>query len=122
PVERFGSILVYRGTFDLAGPRAFRLTLRAMDAEYSNQPELAKAAEYLKAALEIHPAAYWRWIELGNVQLQLGLRAESIQAYENARAQAPAGDEILGPLAKQIQQVSQEGLKSVPILRNPKLE
>jgi len=122
PVERFGSILVYRGTFDLAGPRAFRLTLRAMEAEYSSQPDLAKAAEYLKAALEIHPAAYWRWIELGNVQLQLGLRAQSIQAYENARAQAPAGDEIIGPLAKQIQQVSQDGLKSVPILRNPKLE
>jgi len=122
PVGRFGCILVYRGTFDLAGSRASRLALHGMDAEYSRQPDLARAAEYLKAALEIRPTAYWRWIELGNIQLQRGLRAESLRAYENALTHAPAGDDIIVPITKQIQRVSQEELNSVPILRNPHLE
>jgi hypothetical protein len=56
PDARFGCILVYHGTFDLAGSRAFRLILRAMDAEYSNRPDLAKAAEYMTTALEIKSA------------------------------------------------------------------
>ena len=122
PVGRFGCILIYRGSFDLAGARAYRLVLSAMDAEYSRQPGLAKAAEYLNAALEIRPTAYWRWIELGNIQLKRGLRAEALAAYEHAKTYAPAGDEMIGPIKEQIQRVSQEDLKSVPILRNPKLE
>ena len=60
-----------------------------MDAEYSSRPDLAKAAEYLTTSLEIRPAAYWRWIELGNVQLQRGLREEALRAYENAKTYAP---------------------------------
>jgi hypothetical protein len=91
PFGRFGCMLIYRGTFDLAGSRAFRLTLRAMDAEYSRQPDLSKAAEYLKAALEIHPTAYWRWIELGNIQLQRGLRAESLYSTKMPYPTRPRG-------------------------------
>src|SRR5262249_40260989 len=60
PVGRFGCILVYRGTFDLAGFRAFRFSVRAMDAEYSSWPDLAKAARYLTTSLEIRPTVYWR--------------------------------------------------------------
>jgi hypothetical protein len=70
PVGRFGSILIYRGTFNLAGSRAFRFSFRAMDAEFSSHPDLAKAAEYMRTSLAINPAPYWRWIELGNIQLQ----------------------------------------------------
>jgi len=121
-VGRFGSIMIYRGTFDLAGARAYRLLMRAMDAEYSSRPDLAKAAEYLTTSLEIRPAAYWRWIELGNVQLQRGLREEALRAYENAKTYAPTGDEMIGLITEQIQRVSQDDLKSVPVLRNPKLE
>ena len=122
PVGRFGSIIIYRGTFNLAASRAARFTVRAYDAEYSSPPDLVKAAEYMTTSLAINPTPYWRWIELGNIQLQRGLRAESLHAYENARTHAPAGDEIISPITKQIQRVSQNDLKSVPILRNPKLE
>jgi Dolichyl-phosphate-mannose-protein mannosyltransferase len=122
PVGRFGSIMIYRGSFDLAGARAFRFVERALDAEYSSQPDLPKAAEYMTTSLAINPAPYWRWIELGNIELQRGLRSEAVRAYENAKAYVPAGDEMIGPITEQIQRVSQDDLKSVPILRNPRLE
>ena len=122
PVDRFGCILVYRGTFDLAGARALRFTFRAMDAEYSSQPDLPKAAEYLSRSLEIRPTTYYRWIELGNVQLKRGLRDDALLAYEMAKTYAPVGDEIVGPLTDQIRRVSRYDLSSVPILRNPKIE
>ena len=122
PVGRFGSIVIYRGTFNLAAARAARFSFRAYDAEYSSPPDLTKAAEYMTTSLAINPGPYWRWIELGNIQLQRGLRADALLAYENAKNHAPAADEMIGPITEQIRRVSQEDLKSVPILRNPKLE
>jgi len=122
PVGRFGSIMIYRGTFDLAGARAFRFVERALDAEYSSQPDFPKAAEYMTTSLAINPAPYWRWIELGNIELQRGLRSEAVRAYENAKAYVPAGDEMIGPITEQIRRVQQEDVRSLPILRNPKLE
>ena len=114
-------MLVYRGTFNLPGPRASRFYYRALEVEYSDQPDLAKAAEYLSKSLEILPNVYYRWIELGNIQLQRGLRDEAVLAYENAKKYTPAGNGIIEPLAEQIRRVSQEDLKSVPTLRNPSL-
>lgn len=122
PVGRFGSIIIYRGTFNLAPARAARFSFRAYDAEYSSPPDLTKAAEYMTTSLAINPGPYWRWIELGNIQLQRGLRADALLAYENAKNHAPAADEMIGPITEQIRRVSQEDFKSVPILRNPKLE
>jgi hypothetical protein len=92
PVQRYGNLMVYRGTFTLSGPRAARFADRALDAE------------------------------LGNIRLQRGKRDDAVQAYENARTNAPAGDEIIPLLTRQIQRVSQEDLKSVALLRNPVLE
>ena len=122
PVGRFGSIIIYRGTFNLAAARAARFSFRAYDAEYFSPPDLTKAAEYMTTSLAINPEPYWRWIELGNIQLQRGLRADALLAYENAKNHAPAADEMIGPITEQIRRVLQEDLKSVPILRNPKLE
>jgi Dolichyl-phosphate-mannose-protein mannosyltransferase len=122
PIDRFGVMLVYRGTFNLPGPRASRFDTRAMDAEYSSQPDLTKAAAYLSKSLEILPNVYYRWIELGNIQLQRGLRDEALHAYENALKYVPAGNEMGGLIAEQIRRVSKEDLKSVPTLRNPILE
>ncbi len=122
PVGRFGSIVIYRGTFNLAASRAARFSFRAYDAEYSTPPDLAKAAEYMTTSLVINPTPYWRWIELGNIQLQRALRSEAARAYENAKAYAPAGDEMMGTITEQIRRVRQEDVKSLPILRNPKLE
>jgi tetratricopeptide (TPR) repeat protein len=122
PIDRFGVMLVYRGTFNLPGPRASRFSYRALDEEYSSQPDLPKAAEDLSKSLEILPNVYYRWIELGNIQLQRGLRGEALHAYENAAKYVPARNGMVGPIAEQVRRVSQEDVKSVPTLRNPILE
>ena len=114
--------MIYRGTFALPGPRANRFSESALEAEYSDQPDLAKAEQLLTKALEISPKVYYRWIELGNILIQRGARDEAVRAYENAAKYLPAGDDMSGAIQKQIQRVSRENLKSVPALRNPVLE
>jgi cytochrome c-type biogenesis protein CcmH/NrfG len=114
--------MIFRGTFALPSLRAFRLSNRALDAEYSETPDLAKAELLLARSLEERPKVYYRWIELGNILMERGKREEAVRAYQNARLYAPEGDEIIVPLNQQIQRVSQEDLKSLPPLRNPDLE
>ena len=104
------------------GPRARRWSYRAFEAEYSDKPNLALAEEYLLKSLAADPHVYYRWIELGNLQARRGAREQAIHAYENARANAAPGDEIIGLLTNQIQRIAKEGPKSVPALRNPILE
>jgi len=59
---------------------------------------------------------------MGNILIQRGKRDQALKAYENARTNAPARDEIVGLLTQQIQGVSQQDPKSVAPLRNPGLE
>lgn len=122
PVQRYGNLIIFRGTFKLPGPRAIRLADRALDAEYSETPDLGKAELLLSRSLEANPKVYYRWIEMGNILIKRGKRDEAIRAYENARTYAPVGDEIVGLLTQQIQQVAQRDLKAVAPLRNPVLE
>jgi tetratricopeptide (TPR) repeat protein len=122
PVQRFGTLMIFRGTFALPSPRANRLSNRALDAEYSETPDLAKAELLLSRSLEERPKVYYRWIELGNILIEGGKREEAVRAYQNARLYAPEGDEIIVPLNQQIKRVSREDLKSLPPLRNPALE
>lgn len=114
--------MIFHGTFTLSGPRAFRLADLALDAEYSETPDLAKAELLMARSLEVNPKVYYRWIEMGNILIQRGKRDEALRAYENARTYAPTGDEIVGLLTQQIQRVSQQDPKSVTPLRNPVLE
>ncbi len=122
PVQRYGNLMIFHGTFKLSGPRAYRLADRALDAEYSETPDLAKAELLMARSLEANPKVYYRWIEMGNILIQRGKRDEALKAYENARTNAPAGDEIVGLLAQQIQRVMRQDPKSVVPLRNPVLE
>jgi hypothetical protein len=122
PVQRFGNLLIFRGTFVLPSPRASRLFHRALDAEYSETPDLAKAELFLSRSLEAKPKVYSRWIELGNILIDRVKREEAVRAYQNARLYAPEGDEIIVLLNQQVQRVLREDLKSLPPLRNPELE
>lgn len=122
PVARFGNLLIFRGTFTLPGPRAERFSIRALDAEYSNHPDLPKAEQLMSKSLELNPTVYFRWLELGNIRLQRGSRAEAIQAYEQAARLSPPGDPIIGQIQRQLQRLSREDLKSIAPLRNPVLE
>jgi tetratricopeptide (TPR) repeat protein len=114
PVQRFGNLLIFRGTFTLAGPRASRLADRALDAEYSATPDLAKAESLLTRSLEASPKVYYRWIEMGNILIQLGKRDAALRAYESARTYAPAGDEIIGLLTQPIQPRSKTRSRFLP--------
>jgi tetratricopeptide (TPR) repeat protein len=122
PVQHYGNLLIFQGTFTLPSPRAVRLVYRALDAEYSETPDLAKAELFMTKSLEANPKIYYRWLELGNILIQRGKRDEALRAYENAKTYAPAGDEIIGLLTRQIQRVSQEDPRSISPLRNPALE
>ena len=77
PVQRFGNLMIFHGTYTLSGPRAFRLADRALDAEYSATPDLAKAELLMARSLEVNPKVYYRWIELGNILIQRGKRDEA---------------------------------------------
>jgi tetratricopeptide (TPR) repeat protein len=122
PIARYGNLLIFHGTFKLPDPRAYRLADRALDAEYAEKPNLELAATTLTRSLEANPKIYFRWIELGNILVQLGKREEAVRAYRNAKDCTPVGDEMVNLLAAQIERVSREDLKLVPALRNPILE
>jgi tetratricopeptide (TPR) repeat protein len=122
PVARFGNLMIYRGSFALPGPRATRFADRALDAEFSDHPDLAFAQQLLTKSLELAPGVYYRWIALGNVLMQRGERDQAIQAFENAAKYVPPGDEMVEPIQTQIQRLSRDDLKKVPLLRNPVLE
>lgn len=60
PVQRYGNLTIFHGTFKLSGPRAFRLADRALAAEYSETPDLAKAQLLMTRSLEVDPKVYHR--------------------------------------------------------------
>ena len=53
---------------------------------------------------------------------RLGKGQDALRSYEKAQAYTPADDEMLGPLARQIERMSHENPNDVPPLRNPVLE
>jgi tetratricopeptide (TPR) repeat protein len=121
-IERFGNLLVYRGSFHLPKQRAWRLFLRGLAALYSDKPDLARAERLLRAASATAPELYFINIELGNLLAQRGDREEAIRAYTSAKTYAPAGESILGLLTQQIERISREDAKSIPPIRDPILE
>ena len=122
PVARYGNLLIYRGEFHLPWLRASKRLWRAMDALYSQNRDAAKAEQLLTEAVALYPQAYPAALELGNLLLERGARAEAINAYQIAKTYAPADEEIVGLLARQIERVETATSGSVPPLRNPWLE
>lgn len=122
PVARFGNLLVYRGEFQLPWLRAGKRLSQAMDIVYSQNPDLATAERLLTESVAMYPKAYSAAIELGNLLNQRGARDEAVRAYQIAKANAPAGDEIVGLLARQIDRVATAPPATTPPLRNPSME
>ena len=122
PVARYGNLLVYRGEFHLPWLRASKRLWRAMDLLYSQNRDVATAERLLTEAVALYPKAYPASLELGNLLLERGARAEAINAYQIAKTDAPADEEISGLLARQIDRVGTTTSGAVPPLRNPWLE
>jgi tetratricopeptide (TPR) repeat protein len=89
PTERFGNLLIYRGTFDLPEWRAIRLYWRGFTALYAPAAGPAKALPLFEQAAEANPYFYPAWIEIGNLESQLNHRDVAIHAFEQALANAP---------------------------------
>jgi tetratricopeptide (TPR) repeat protein len=122
PVARLGNLFVYQGSFNLGTARAWRIFFRAVGTLYGDKPDFEKAEQQFRAAATLAPNLLFANIELGNLLAKRGARAEAIQAYENARRCAPAGEAIGGLLADQIAQIKQKSPDSVPPVRDPYLE
>ncbi len=122
PAERFGNLLIYRGTFRMTQERAGRLFFRGIDAVYAQHPDSAKAEKLFREAVKLDPGAYFIYVELGNLLAQKGARDEATEAYKSALYYAPTGEKIMDVLKQQIDRISREDPKSVPPVRDPFLE
>ena len=122
PAARFGSLLVFRGTFDMAPFRSEALFSRAIQALYSPTSDPAQAERLLAESVALDPGPFFVALELGNVRARRGDRQGALQAYALARSNAPPGDVIVELLDRQMERVSHEPPASVPPLRNPIFE
>ena len=113
PVARFGTVFVYRGTFDMAGSAARNLYFTGIAKEYAREPDLKAAEELLNESVQADPSAFFVYIELGNLALRRGAREQAMRAYTNALNHAPDDRSARQPIEQQLRKVSSEDLRAV---------
>jgi tetratricopeptide (TPR) repeat protein len=122
PIARFGNLFVFHGTFKFPEVRNISLTMRARNKIYIAEPDIEGAIKLLTEAVAVNPQNFSNAVELGNQYLKLGKREEALRAYQIAKDNAPAADEISELLTRQIERVATEPLEQISPLRNPKIE
>lgn len=122
PVARFGTVFVYRGTFDMSGSAARNLYFTGIGKEYAREPDLKAAEELLNESVDADPSAYFVYIELGNLAVKREAREDAVRAYTDALKHAPEDRSVREPIEQQLRSVSTEDLRMVSALRNPQLE
>lgn len=122
PTDRFGSLMVFRGTFDVAPFRSEALFSRALELLYSSKPDPVRAEKLMAESVALDPGPFFVALELGNLRAQQGNREGALRAYALARANAPPGDSIAELLDRQMERISREPPASVPPVRNPMFE
>jgi hypothetical protein len=123
PIERFGNVFVFRGTFPRPTAAIARtLYYRAVYGKlYVPEPDVMGAIELLTRSSEMDPAAFHVALELGNQYLKLGNRDKALEAYERSLAYAPATDNIKDVLASQVESL-RSGSADIEPIRNPGVE
>jgi len=120
PAERFGNLLIFRGTFDLPGYRASRLYSRGRTVLYAANAGAEKALPIFEQAAAANPKFYPAWINIGNIHAQQGHRDQAIQAYEQALRGAPQIPDLRAKLESQLSQLrSSPDVRQVDPLRDP---
>jgi tetratricopeptide (TPR) repeat protein len=120
PSERYGNLLIYRGSFDLPEWRAIRLYWRGFVTLYAADGGPAKALPLFQQAADANPHFYPAWIEIGNLEAQLGNRDTAIHAFEQALATAPNIPIFRNVLTSTLTQLrSTSDSKSVRPVRDP---
>lgn len=122
PTQRYGNLLIFRGSFHLPKQRAWRLYLRGINAVYSPSTDAQKTERLFEEALFWNPGSYASAIELGNLRASRGARDEAILAFQAAKAHAPQGGEIGDEIAEHILRLRTQNLREVPPMRDPILE
>jgi len=121
PAARFGNLFIYRGTYRLPGLVASDSFWAGILKLYPPNPDPAEAERLFRQSVQLDPAAYFIYIELGNLALARGDRDKALAEYENALHYSDA--EILArPIREQIQLLTSKPLNEVKELRDPFLE
>ena len=123
PTERFGNLLIFRGTFSLPLMRASRLFFRGIATLYAPTGGPDKALPLFQKSASLNPTFYPVWIELGNYYAQRGEWDNSISAFLNAQSYSPEIPALRQTIADQIQLVRSHPIPSaIHQLRNPFME
>jgi hypothetical protein len=89
PVDRMGTVLVYRGTFYLPNIRAGALFNRATTLFEQRKPDVEKIESLLEEAIALKPDDFSGWMLMGNLHLLRGERDAAVAAFERARDNTP---------------------------------
>ena len=123
PVARFGSLMVFRGTFNVPAELAQDRYNEGLTKIYAEKPDFVEGEKLLRQSTALDPSAFFVHIEVGNLALARGSREESLTAYQAALACAPSGlPEARRLIEEQIRRVATEPLNEITALRNPELE
>jgi hypothetical protein len=123
PIARFGDVLVFRGSYNIAPILAADRSYRARVELFSDKPDLAKTERLLRQSVDFDPSGFWDFIELGNIYLSRGSREQALEAFTGARDHAPAGTVFRRDLDNQLRLFdSPLPTSQIPSLRDPSLE
>ncbi len=123
PSARFGDVLVFRGSYNIAPLLAPDRSYRARVELFSDKPDLAKAERLFRQATDFDPSGFWDFIELGNIYLSRGSRDQALAAFTAARDHSPAGTVFRRDLDNHLRFFnSSVPTSQIPALRDPSLE
>lgn len=89
PVDRMGTMLVYRGTYYLPNIRAGALFERARTLFEESKLDQEKIESVLKEGLALRSNDFSGGMMMGNLYLLRGERRKALEAYEKARDSTP---------------------------------
>jgi hypothetical protein len=121
PVARFGNLFVYQGTFSIPADVGAYYYFDGIEKLYADKPDVAAAEKQLQLSVDADPSPFFAHIELANLKLRRGARAEALEEYSQALQYAPADPQIREPIEAQIQRVK-DSAGEIPALRNPFME
>jgi len=122
PVARFGNVLIYRGTYHLPASAAVFFYYQGIEKLYADKPDLAAAEDAFQHSVDMDPSAFFVHIELANLLLKRGARAEALREYTQALQNVPDDPHLRQPIEAQIQRFTNPPSGDIPPLRNPFLE
>jgi len=121
PVDRMGTVLVFRGTYYLPNLRADALFDKAATLFEEPKPELGKIEALLTEGLALRSNDYSGWMMMGNLRLLRGEREGAVTAYERARDSTPPSP-FRTLFEEQARKVASEPAGAVKPMRDPSIE